>query len=66
MREKEDFEKHSAHKMALLQDQLHQKGIEIRDLEEKLKDIVSKVDIFLIRMPLKYVLKFLHVLIFVC
>lgn len=43
MREKEDFEKHSAHKLAILQDQVHQKNLEIRDLEGKLNDVVSLV-----------------------
>lgn len=40
MREKDDFEKRSAHKMALLQEQLHQKNAEIRDLEARLHDVV--------------------------
>ena len=41
MREKEDFERHSTHKLALLQDQIHQKNQDIRDLEGKLNEVVS-------------------------
>ena len=48
MREKEDFEKHSARKMAFLQDQIHQKDLEIRDLEDKLKDVVRQDDFLLV------------------
>ncbi len=41
MKEKKDLEKQSAHKLSLLQNQIHAKNKEIQRLEDKLEDIVS-------------------------
>ncbi|XP_065060933.1 forkhead-associated domain-containing protein 1-like [Rhopilema esculentum] len=41
IQEKDDLKRHSAHKLALLQSQLNQKNKEIKDLEERLDEVLA-------------------------